>query len=270
MPYMPQADRTAKPNKQAQNYRAARKAGVKPGTRTIQADGSLGGGVKVPPRPTIPRPSAPPGSGAGVVTKPFNPGTGVDIGVGSNTPPYANLPNAPRPRNPALGGGNQIPPIVPPMGGTGREAGKADMVDTRMGGVMNQMSPYDGPMPSGGIYAGGGVGNPIASPPRLPPFSPPTLPLNTGGGSQGMDGSGPVSTTMEDNVNQLGGNPMADWLNQGNIPKRFNGNLQAAMQFMQGNPQSRMAQQFGQGQQLRPQGNPMNRMATPMFMGVNG
>jgi len=268
MPYMPEAD---KRNKKVANYRAARKAGVKPGTRTIQDDGTLGGGVKLPPRkPTIPRPTASPVS----TPRPMGPGGGnstLPTPAPGSTPPYANLPNAPRPRGPGVYGdspvGNpnvmtkplqvpgQTPPVFNPITGGGREAGKADMIgNAQMGGVMNQMAPYDGPMPgSGGIYAGGqtAIGGPV-------PYG--------GGGSQGFDGGGPMDQ-MPPDVGPITQSPpgMEQWLQQGNIPKRFGGDLQAAMSFMQGNPQSRMAQAFGGGRGLRPQ-NPIMSML-PVGMG---
>lgn len=314
MPYMPQADKRV--NKKAQNYLAARKAGVKPGTRTIQADGTLGGGTKLPPRnPSIPRPNAPPVSGGGSVSpggvsKPFNPGnvTGKPMPM-----PNPNRPD-PRPRPPGM-----TPPVMPPspMGGSGREiggSGASIMGDYPGGsnygrpvggsGVMQDamIGPDGRPIGrgpnnqfpgSGGIYGGGngskgamdiGVESPGLQWQKGAPgsISPDGLSMNNGQ-LQPVQATPPqdpgIMHTMDfDQFGNAGGSPnyisqvqgdqMKNWLGQGNIPKRFGGDLNAAMQFMQGNPNSRMAQSFGQGRQLGG-GNPMMNML-PGGMGGGG
>lgn len=315
MPYMPQADKRV--NKKAQNYLAARKAGVKPGTRTIQADGTLGGGTKLPPRnPSIPRPNAPPVSSGGSVSpggvsKPFNPGN-LDKPMPQ---PSTNRPD-PRPRPPGM-----TPPVMPPspMGGSGREIGGSGVMQDAMIGPDGRpigRGPNNQFPGSGGIYGGGndskgamdiGVESPatIEGPQGIrgfggvpgatyDPNNPPQwltatngIPSRSGSAANGVTRNGQQATPPQDPgimhtmdfdqfgnaggspnyISQVQGDQMKNWLGQGNIPKRFGGDLNAAMQFMQGNPNSRMAQSFGQGRQLG--GNPMMTML-PGGMGGGG
>lgn len=249
-------------NKKAQNFRTARKAGYKPGTAIRDASGAVTGGTKLPTRqpprlPPLPskpdpRPRGPSGGG------------GIDIGVGSESPPYANLPNAPRPRGPGVygtppaGGSPDAPVSGPggpvfnkplklpmgtppmtnpggpgfnPMSGSGMEAGKADMIGG-MAYAGGTPGFYEGTPPSGGIYAGGG------------------------GGSQGFDGAGQTRPGFDPSLAPIlpGGNQSMDdqamqqFLGGINLPKRFQGNVQAAAEFMRSRPQSRLGQQFAQQQ----------------------
>ena len=63
-------------NKKAQNWRAARASGVKPGTRTMQDDGSLGGGTKLAGGPVKPKPRLPPLPPSPVSPNPDSPASG--------------------------------------------------------------------------------------------------------------------------------------------------------------------------------------------------
>jgi len=183
------------------------------------------------------------------------------------------------------------------------EAGKADMVDARLGpgslpgfrgttpvsggGASTQLQPRLDIMPWEPDYPGGPL-----PPPGSPPYygkpgggmpAPPQFPGSGGiyGGPMGggMDQSvgsdalgGPSGAPVRglppgadigmgiqespDQVAPGGGNQaMQDYLSQIQLPKRFQGNIQQAMQFMQQNPQSRLGRGFAAG---APQMGPMN------------
>lgn len=185
MPFDPNASALGK-NKKAANWRAARAAGVKPGTRTIQADGTLGGGTPVT-KPVRQPPVKPPKPGAGASgggdkpvstgNEPLNPINGVpgrprDPGnMPGQTPPIFN--NPPRPGRPIGGPGGPVrnpvsmePPQDPgmtlPVQPPGSEAGKADMVNAAERRRNRKL-----PVQNDRIRTGGASTMPTPAPPRL-------------------------------------------------------------------------------------------------------
>lgn len=241
MPFDPNASSLGK-NKKAANWRAARAAGVKPGTRTIQADGTLGGGTPVT-KPVRQPPVKPPKPGGSVGDKPLNtgpaneplndingaPGRPRDPGnMPGQRPPYS----PPRPGRPIGGPGGPIrnpvgiePPQDPgmtlPVQPPGAERGVKAQKQSRKNNLETQDNraprldimpwepdypggaipppgspPYYGkpgggvPAPpqfpgSGGIYAGGGMDQPVGSPYETPGFVPG---FGQGPGQVGPDG----------------------------------------------------------------------------------
>lgn len=285
-------------NKQAKNFRSARAAGFKPGTAIRDDSGKVTGGTKLPARRPLPplpgrdplnpingtgRPrdpigGTPPGQSPGIVPRPRGPGIPPPVNgpLGGGSPPIMGG-DSPMMTKPMKLPGGMTPQPMPP----GSEAGKADMVDARMGGGGMPAPPqFPG---SGGIYAGGGIGNGMPSAQRdllLAAGGPGAYRALTegpfGGGMDQSVGSdalgGPSGAPVRglppgadigmgiqespDQVAPGGGNQaMQDYLSQIQLPKRFQGNIQQAMQFMQQNPQSRLGRGFAAG---APQMGPMN------------
>lgn len=304
-------------NNKAKNFRSARAAGFKPGTAIRDDSGKVTGGTKLPARRPLPplpgrqplnpingtgRPrdpigGTPPGQSPGIVPRPRGPGIPPPMNAGGGEGPMAG--GSPMMTKPMKLPGGMTPQPMPP----GSEAGKADMVDARLGpgslpgfrgttpvsggGASTQLQPRLDIMPWEPDYPGGPL-----PPPGSPPYygkpgggmpAPPQFPGSGGiyGGPMGggMDQSvgsdalgGPSSTPVRglppgadigmgiqespDQVAPGGGNQaMQDYLSQIQLPKRFQGNIQQAMQFMQQNPQSRLGRGFAAG---APQMGPMN------------
>lgn len=264
-------------NNKAKNFRSARAAGFKQGTAIRDDSGKVIGGTKLPARRPLPplpgreplnpingtgRPrdpigGTPPGQSPGIVPRPRGPGIPPPVNgpLGGGSPPIMGG-GSPMMTKPMKLPGGMTPQPMPP----GSEAGKADMVDTRMGGAMNQMAPWNGPMPappqfpgSGGIYGGpmgGGMDQSVGSDALGGPSGPPV---------RGLPPGADIGMGIQESPDQVapgGGNQaMQDYLSQIQLPKRFQGNIQQAMQFMQQNPQSRLGRGFAAG---APQMGPMN------------
>ncbi len=268
-------------NNKAKNFRSARAAGFKQGTAIRDDSGKVIGGTKLPAR----RPLPPlPGR------EPLNPinGTGRPRDPIGGTPPGQSPGIVPRPRGPGI-----PPPVNGPLGGGSPPimGGGSPMMTKPMklpgGGASTQLQPRLDIMPWEPDYPGGPL-----PPPGSPPYygkpgggmpAPPQFPGSGGiyGGPMGggMDQSvgsdalggpsGPpvrglppgadIGMGIQESPDQVapgGGNQaMQDYLSQIQLPKRFQGNIQQAMQFMQQNPQSRLGRGFAAG---APQMGPMN------------
>lgn len=318
-------------NNKAKNFRSARAAGFKPGTAIRDDSGKVIGGTKLPPRRPLPplpgrqplnpingtgRPrdpigSTPPGQSPGIVPRPRGPGIPPPVNgpLGGGSPPIMGG-GSPMMTKPMKLPGGMTPQPMPP----GSEAGKADMVNARLGpgslpgfrgttpvsggGASTQLQPRLDIMPWEPDYPGGPLPPPGSSPYYGKPGggmpAPPQFPgsggiydnpngghgqwrgVGFGGGmdqSVGSDAlggpSGPpvrglppgadIGMGIQESPDQVapgGGNQaMQDYLSQIQLPKRFQGNIQQAMQFMQQNPQSRLGRGFAAG---APQMGPMN------------